>query len=358
MYGKSVFNDDLLTRAGFWIACCFSFIFGIFYLITPLPAFAADTYTDEIFNGRDGTSQNLSFGREGSNAIKRAFFYNPSIATWICDVTVQGGSNTGSPTADVNVSVYSGGANPDAGSLIVTLPFTLAQWANQTVDLNFPLCYSFTSSTPMWIVFSQQSDDGDGNFPTVVGENTTVGSFFSGTWVYTGSWSSNNLKAYMTVYGTTSTIATSQFAFPDLPVSSSSLTFVCPDLGFTATAICDAFVYLGFFDPDSFVAFASSTIDHLYYAAPFGYLTRFREAWEEHVTDVYSTTTAFTLSWTTPASPFAPTSTATLLDQNTIQNSLGSSTKNEIRDFTVLAMWLMFLLYLYERVTSFIDSFT
>ncbi|MFA5871074.1 MAG: carbohydrate binding domain-containing protein [Candidatus Paceibacterota bacterium] len=137
-------------------------------------------------------------------------------------VTFQRGTDTGTFTGNVTVSLRADSGGSPTGGDLVSLTYTNAQWGalTATTDVSVSLPYTVTPATPYWIVFKSSTAD-NSNYTRLVVSSTDVGSPFK-QGDGTPTWGADQSVAlyFKTLYSKNTTNLTISTATQSLSVTS------------------------------------------------------------------------------------------------------------------------------------------
>lgn len=174
---------------------------------------------------------------------------------------------------------------------------------------------------------------------------------------YSGSWSTAD-GPYVLGLGETSftgwegyTTSSDPYGY-FTPYASSSYAFSDPDFGWFGNAIVDVLKYL-FVGPFTAVNdWFQLQLQNARYRWPGGYVVRLQEAWQNSLTDAFSSTSSTTITATIPL----PTGDAEgPIFSNTFAQSNGFDL-DQFREISVYVFWFLYMWYVFERSLRFFDS--
>lgn len=200
----------------------------------------------------------------------------------------------GTPTGDLLLTIYEGGADPDVGTIVASstmsqadVPTTYEALVGSAFVFNAPLTVASTS-TSYWLVFSATVIDSDTNVYKVGADNTQP---LAGQQVKdktAGVWLGDNLDIGFTFFNSFFDLVITEDNGITINTSSTatSTEFNCEDQGL----LCNLIAYLFVPSQASMDRFGNlvATFEH---KPPFGYLTSFSDA----VSGLSSTSTTSTL---------------------------------------------------------------
>lgn len=161
------------------------------------------------------------------------------------------------------------------------------------------------------------------------------------------TWSINN-TGFLQLNGDYS-LSVPYYYIPPLPVSSSSITLVCPDFG-VFTPLCDGLVW-AFVPERGYIDTAvSTTRANFATKVPWGWWSQVSAGFAS----VSSTDVASSSSITVIIPPYANVATGslTILDMNAVTGYIGADLLNMIRMFGGVAIWALFGTWVWGLVTG------
>lgn len=116
-------------------------------------------------------------------------------------------------------------------------------------------------------------------------------------------------------------------------------------------SLCDTFQRLYIAPATILEDYMSNQLATIQYHYPYGYITRFQQAWHDNVTNYYTTSTPLALNFTIPASQFGSTSTATFTTSDwtdrypAIANALYQLSTYVFLIMFIIETWAVCMLY-------------